>query len=156
WIGLLIRARDRVVRRVDQAAQQRLLLHDAYVLFDGRRVRHADDQLRQISDAANRLEFLLLDQRLGEGDRVDRLSVLVQFEHPREDAAVRVEVEIVRFERLGGFVRGKIVQQDRTQNGAFRLDARRHAPVDGSVFSGRQRELIVADIAAKGKQKFLS
>jgi len=58
-----------------ELAQQALVFNDADVLFDDRPARQPLGERREISDAADRLDFLILGQFVGQGDEVDGVSV---------------------------------------------------------------------------------
>ena len=55
----------------------------------------------------------------GEGDDLDRFRGLVQVHHPLENAAVGIEVEMLRQQSLGGFVDQVIIEDDAAENGTF-------------------------------------
>ena len=99
-------------RRVDQRAQDRLVLHDAGVVGDVRGGRHALGQLGQVGGAADVLQLVARPQRVGERDQVDRLVALAQVEHRPEDLAVGLAVEVLGDDQLDGAIERRVVEQD--------------------------------------------
>ena len=124
-IALIRGARNGGVGGVNQPAQQRLVADDLYVVLDARTVRNAVDQSGDVADVANRLQFLALIEFFDQRNHVDRSRGLGQIDHAGEDAAMRIEREVLRLQMLGGFVVGKIVEQDRAQDGALGFNVRR-------------------------------
>ena len=116
--GLLL---DRA-RRMDQAAQQRFLLHDARVVLDVGDVRHAVHQLRDVRRAADRFQFAAALQLLGERHEIDRLLRFAERDHLLINAAVMIVEKILRLELLDGGIDGVVVEQDRAEDAALGLD----------------------------------
>ncbi len=123
FVGVLDGFGNRVLREVDQAAQQRLVANDADVVLDRRPVGHAVDQRRQIRNAANRFHLFAAVEFLDQRDHVDRTAALLQVAHARINAAVRVQRKVVRREVFGGLIVERIVQQDRAQDRALGFHA---------------------------------
>ena len=86
-------------RRVNQAAQNRLFLHDARVVLDVRHARQAVGKLREIRDAAGRFEFAAAREVLHQRDRVDGLLLFAELHHALENVPVLRKKEILRAQR---------------------------------------------------------
>ena len=95
FVGVLDGFGDGVLGDVDQAAQQRLVAHDADVVLDRWPLGNAVDQRRQIRDAADGLDFFAAVELLDQRDHVHRPAGLLQIAHARVNAAMRVEREVV-------------------------------------------------------------
>jgi hypothetical protein len=54
----------------------------------------------------------LLDQLIGQRNAVDALAPVVKVLHPRENAAMLFEAEVLRFERSGDLQVKNVVQKD--------------------------------------------
>ena len=123
-IGLIGCARNRSVGGVNQPAQQRLVADNLDVMLDAGPVGNAIQQRRNIRHVADGLQFFVPVQLFDQRDDVDRPRRLGQIDHARINAAMRIEREIFRPQMLRGLVVGKIVEQDRAENGALGLHAR--------------------------------
>ena len=104
FVGVLDGLGDSVLRQVDQAAQQRLVAHDAHVVLDRRPVGHAIDQRRQIRNPADGLHFFVAIKFLDQRDHVHRTARLLQVAHARINAAVCVQRKMVGNEIFGGLI----------------------------------------------------
>ena len=118
----LVGRRENLVRREDQAAERRLLLDDPRVVLDVGRPRHAVDERRDVGRAADLVELARAAELLLERDEIDRVAALGELDHLVEDAAVRVAEEIAGVDDLGGEVERVVVEQDRAEHGALRLE----------------------------------
>ena len=78
FVGVVDGFGDGVLRDVDEAAQQRLVAHDADVVLDGGPVGNAVDERRQIGDSADGFDLFAAVEFLGERDHVDRAAGLLQ------------------------------------------------------------------------------
>ena len=107
---------------MDQAAQQRLFLHDARVVLDVGDVRHAVHQLRDVRRAADRFQFAAALQLLGQRHEIDGLLRFAERDHLLVDAAVMIVEKIFGLELFDGGIDGVVVEQDRAENAALRLD----------------------------------
>ena len=123
FVRMLDRFSDGALRDIDEPAQQRLVAHNADVMLDARPLGDAVDQRRQIGDTTNRLNFFAPVQLLDQRDHVHRTSALLQVAHPRINAAMRVQREVVSGEVLRSLIVERIVQQNCAQDGALRLHA---------------------------------
>ena len=77
-------------------------MHDACVVMHVRRRRHGVRNQGQRRDAADLRELVRLLELLGQGHEVDRLRALLEFHHGLEDQPMRLAVEVVRRQFLGG------------------------------------------------------
>ena len=118
----LVGVGDDLVRRVDQVAERRLLLDDLRVVLDVGGARHAVDQRRQVGGASHFLELAHLGQLFAQRHEVDGDAPLGQVDHPLEDAAVGVAEERRRGDDRDGGVERLVVEQDRAQHRALRVE----------------------------------
>ena len=88
-------------------------------------LRDAFHQARNVGHIADRLQILVPIEFFDQRDHVDWARRFRQIHHARIDPAMRVEREILDPQMFGGLVVGKVIQQNRAQNRAFRLDVRR-------------------------------
>ena len=116
---------------MNQPAQDGFVADDLDVVLDRRPVGHAVEQAGNIADIANRLQVLAPVELVDERDQVDRMRGLGQVHHPRVNAAMGVDGEVLGLQMLGGIVVGVIVEQDGAQDRAFRFNVRRHAADTG-------------------------
>ena len=79
-----------------EPAQRRHLAHDLRVVAGVRRRRHERRDLVDPRLAADLVELAVLVELVGDGDRVDRLAVLVELERGAVDLRVRLAVEVAR------------------------------------------------------------
>src|SRR5580693_5914662 len=86
-------------------------------------------------------------QFLDERDHVDRPRRLRQIDHARINPPVRVERKILDAQMLRRLVIGKVVEQDRAQNGALSLYVRRKSA--DAVVGGGQGWLIFPQILSQ-------
>ena len=127
-VGRLERHRRRLLRRLDEPAEQRRLLDDARVV--GRVARRGDraDEVEDVRLAADLLDLARPAQLLGHGDRVDRLAASEQGHDGLEDPAVGRLVEVVRTDLLEDVRDRRLGQQHRAEDGLLGLDrVRRNA-----------------------------
>ena len=102
FVGALIGGARDLRRGVDQRAKLRFLMHDACVVMHVRRRRHGVRDQRERGDAADLRELVRLLELLGQGHEVDRLRALLEFHHGLKDQPMRLAVEVVRRQFLGG------------------------------------------------------
>ncbi len=119
-----------------QLAQQALVLDDADVLLDDRAARQTLSERGQISYAADGLDLLVAGQLVGQGDDVDGALHVHQLRHAQEDAAMRVQGEVVGCQLFGGLGVGGIVQQDGAQDGLFGVDVRGQSGFQSEIGDG--------------------
>ena len=131
---------DGELRDVDEAAQQRLVADDANVVLDAGAVGNAVDERGEVGDSADGFDLFAAVEFLGEGDHVDGAAHGLQVAHAGEDAAMRVEREVVGLE-FGGLVEEQAVEQDGAEDGALGFDAGGKSAFE-SVVGGRHREVI--------------
>ena len=86
--------------RVDEATEDRPLRHDARVVPRVGRGRNDRGQRVQVVGAAGAAELAGLDELVGDGDHVGRLTVGVEGEDRLEDQLVLGHVEVGALERL--------------------------------------------------------
>ena len=122
FVGVVDGFGDGVLRDVDEAAQLRLVAHDADVVLDAGALGNAVDERRQIGDAADGFDLFAAVELLGEGDHVNRAAGVLQVAHAGEDAAMRVEREVVGLE-YSGLVEEQTLHQDGAEDGALGVDA---------------------------------
>ncbi len=127
----LVRVAEDLVRRVDQVPQRRLLFDDLRVVLDVGRARHAVHERRDVGRAADVLELSAARQLLFQRDEVDRRAALVERDHAIEDAPVRVPVEVAAVDHLRRGVEGVVVNENRSEHRAFRLEIMRKRTVGG-------------------------
>ena len=132
--GVFLRGRfsNRRVRNVDESAQNGFVADDLDVVFDRRPVGHAVEQAGNVTDVADRLQFLAAFEFFDERDDVDGPGRLGQIHHAGVETAMRVDREVFGLQVLGSVIVGVIVEQNRTEDGALRFDVRRHA-ADGGL-----------------------
>ena len=116
FVGMLDGLGDGVLRQVDEAAQQRLVAHDAHVVLDRGPVGHAIDQRRQIRNPADGFHFFAAVEFLDQRDHVHRTAALLQIAHARINTAMRVQRKVVRREIFSGLIVERVVEQDRAQD----------------------------------------
>ena len=119
-----VHARLDLVRGAQQAAEHRVVAHDAGVLADVADGRDRAGQQVDRRAAADALEVARLLEVLDERQRVDRLAERVQVEHRLVDAAVALAIEVVRVEPLVDDQRGQrgVRQQDGAEDGLLGLE----------------------------------
>src|SRR6185437_950824 len=134
---------------VDQAAKQRLVSDNLDVVLNARPVRYAIEKAGNVGHAADRLEFRVTAEFLGQRDQVDGMGSLSQIDHSRVNPTVRIEQEIFRLQVLRSLAVGKVVEQDRAQDRAFcfHVDRKR---LRGDVVSCRH---LVPSAGCAGVQK---
>ena len=123
-----------------EPAQQALVLDDADVVLDDRPAGQTLSERGQIGHAADGLDLLVAGQLVGEGDDVDGAAGVDQLAHAQEDAAMRVEREVVGLDGFGGLGVGGVIEQDRAQDGLFRVDVRGQSGIESEVGDGGHRE----------------
>ena len=116
-----------------EAAELGLIFDDADVVFDDGAARQAFSEGGEIGDAADGLGLFEAGKRVGEGNDVDGRTRVCELGHAQEDAAVRIEGEIVGLDRFGGFgVRG-VIEQDGAEDGALGGDVGRQAGFEREI-----------------------
>ena len=78
---------------LDEAAQERLLLHDLRVVLDVRRGGDRVDQLADVLLAAGRIELAAPRELVAEGDGIDDFGALRDGDHRAEDPPMALVVE---------------------------------------------------------------
>ena len=71
FLGLIDSLRHRRIADVDELAEERFVLDDADVFFDGDAARQAFGEGCDVGDTADRLDFLFLRQLFDQRDQVD-------------------------------------------------------------------------------------
>ena len=121
-----------LVGRAQQAAEHRVLAHDARVLAHVADGGHGAGQQIDRGAAAGLVELAGELEVLGEREHVDRLARPVQVEHRLEDRAVALAVEVLGLEPLVDDQRGQRVSDSRiaprTDCSASRFVRRRGGP----------------------------
>ena len=115
-------------RHADEAAQQRVLLHDGGVVAgvgDGRGVGLQRDEHRGVPYGVEQPRALEL---VGDGHRVDRLSPLHEGPYGTEDVAVGRLVEVSGRALLDGHRRRVVGEQHGTEEGLLGLEVVRGDP----------------------------
>src|SRR5262249_30880036 len=100
--------------------------YDADILCNARPSRQSIGERRDIGDAADRLNLFFLREFFGEGDDVHRSPGFHQVHDAAEETAMRIEVEILRLERLSRFVVSEVIEKNCSEDGLLSLDARWH------------------------------
>ena len=103
-----------------------------------RAVGNSVDERRQVGDSADGLDLLAAVEFLGEGDHVDGAASVLQIAHAREDAAMRVEREVVGLE-FGGLIEEQAVEQDGAEDGALGFDASGESAFETVIGGGHRR-----------------
>ena len=129
----LVAARHDLVGDLDQAAQRRLLLHDLGVVLDVGRARQPVGQARHVGGPPDALELVGALEGVHERHEVDRAGVVHQVAHPPEDPPVALEIEVLRAHDLQRRVDRLVVEQDRAQDGALRLEVVRKGFLQAEV-----------------------
>ena len=117
------------LRHVDQAAPERLFLHDLRVVLDVRRRGDCVQQDADVLATARRLQGTLAFQFLGERDRVHHRPVLVQRQRRLEDPPVALAVEHRLVHELDGARDGFGVEQHGREHGHLGVLRIRGTPV---------------------------
>ena len=136
-VGQRVAELDDLAGGTDEPTQQRPLLDDRRIAGGVRRCRRGVLQVDQRLQAADHVEQAGALQRLGHGDRVDRLTLGVQGADRVEDVLMRGQVEVGRVDGLDGRTDGVAAQQHRTQQRRLglqimRLRAQRRQGADES------------------------
>ena len=130
-------ARLDLIRRVEQAPQQRGVADDARVLAQVGDVRDRPGEEIDAVGPAGGGERSGGAQGVGHGDRVDRLAALVEVEHRGEDGAVALAIEVLGPQRLLDHerVHRALRHQDRPEHRLLCLDVvrRRERLGDGEL-----------------------
>src|SRR3954447_20473258 len=113
-----------VVRRGEESAQQRPLLHDPPVVAERADRRRGGGQRVDLRLAARLIELAARAQLLRDGEDVDRLARGEQGEHGLEDGPMALAVEVLRAQALLDHVRvvRAVGLQDRAQDRLLGLD----------------------------------
>ena len=143
FIALVRRPGDGGVADADQLPGQRLVLHDADVLFDAGPARKPFGEGREISHPAHRLDLLAASQFLRQGHDIDRAMSVDQLRHAAVDPPVRVEREVFGAKLFRSLVIGMVIEQDRAQNRTLRLYAGGQAAVQRHIRKGGHGKLAV-------------
>src|SRR5208282_2122866 len=99
-----------------------LVANDSDVMLDGRAVGNAIEQSRDVGEIADGLQIPLLIEFFGQSNGVNGPRRFGQIHHARIDAPMRVKGKVFRFQVLGGFVIGVIVEQDGAEDSALSFD----------------------------------
>ena len=108
-----------------EAAQRRHLADDLRVVAGVRRRR---DERRDLVDpllAADLVELAALVELVGDGDRVDRLALLVELERGAVDLRVRLAVEVAGVDRRCSRLDRRLRQHHRAQHGLLGIEVLR-------------------------------
>src|SRR5579862_4288650 len=108
-------------------------------MFQIRNSRHSVHQLRQICRSTGGFELAFSPQLVAKRDEVNGLLRLAQLNHVIEDAAMRVEKEILRLELLNGRVEHVVLDQNGAEDAALGFEVLRQRPFQ-SCISRRTRE----------------
>ena len=119
-----------------EAAQHALVFDDADVVFNDGAARQTLGERGEVGHSADGLDLLVAGQLVGQGDDVDGAAGVDQLAHAQEDAAMRVEREVVGLEDFGGLGVGGVVEQDGAQDGLFRVEVRGQSGFQGEVGDG--------------------
>ena len=103
-----------------------------------RALGQAVDERGEIGDAADGFDLFAAVELLGEGDHVNRAACVLQVAHAGEDAAVRVEREVVGLE-FGSLVEEQSLHQDGAEDGALSVDAGRKTAFQTVIGGGHGR-----------------
>ena len=105
----------------DELAEERLVLNDADVFFDGESTGQAFREGYEPGDTADRFDFLTASEFLAEGDDIDDVIAVDELAHPGKDTLMGGEGEVLNVQGGGGFAPGVIVEQDGAEDGALRV-----------------------------------
>src|SRR6516164_2753375 len=109
-------------------------------MLDAGAVGNAIEQRGDVANIADGWQLLAALQFVDERDQVDRPGRLGQIDHPRVNAAVRVEREIFRVQVLGGLVVREVVEENCAEDGALGFYVRRQSA--DAVIGGRQNRAV--------------
>ena len=123
--------------RLDQAAQDRPLAHDARVVLRVRRGRHHRHQGVQIRRAPDAGQLTDLGQLMGDRDRIGRLAFAVQVEDRAVDGGVGRTVEVGLADHLDDIGDRILAQHHRPEHRLLRGDVLRRGTV-GALIGGGQ------------------
>ena len=107
---------------VDELAEERFVLDDADVFFDGKAAGQAFGERGDPRDATDGRDLLAAGEFFAEGDDVDDVILVNEFAHAGEDALMGGEGKIVGAQGGGGFAVGVVVEEDGAEDGAFGVE----------------------------------
>ncbi len=111
--------RNRRIGSGNQPAQQRLVADDLYVMLDTRAVGNSLEEAGNVRHISNGLQIFVPIEFLDQRNHIDRPRGFRKIDHARVNAPVGIEREVFDPQMLGCLVVGKVVEQDRAQNGAL-------------------------------------
>ena len=123
-----------VVTCFDNFSRKAVTLYYACIILA---VCSGHDSLCKFAQIRNRTHFVKFAfkfERVANGHGVDRLAFVLKLFHHLENQSVLRKIKVLRFESRDNDVRGFVVNEDRTQNGRFRVDVVGHAPCHSFVF----------------------
>ncbi len=123
-----------------EAAQHALVFDDADVVFDDRAARQTLGERGEVGHSADGLDFFVACEFVRQGDDVDSAAGVDQLAHAQEDAAMRIEREVVWLEGFSGLGVGGVVKQDGAQDGLFRVEVCGQAGFESEVGDGGHRK----------------
>ena len=119
---------DQLLRREDNAPQQRLVPHDAHVPIHIRGAREAVVERNEVGQPVAGFQLTVLQQFVSDADAVHPLPALVQVHHADEDAFVLLEREVVGLQRARHLHEQAVIEHDRAEDEALGIQ------IDGKPF----------------------
>ena len=135
-LALLVHIADDLRRLLDEAAQERLVPHDARMERDVRRGGHRVHQNAEVVEAPGRLQLPGVLELLGERDHVDDVASLEEADHGAIEAPVRLAVEHPLVEVLDGSRHRFAVDEHATQHRGLRFHGVRRCAVEDRLGEG--------------------
>src|SRR5689334_23528003 len=125
-----------LVGSLDELPQHRLAAHDFRVVRDVGGVWQTVGQVSDETDPADGFERILFFQFFADENRIDLRAAFEKRDHREEDATMRRHVEIFRAELFDCLADQAVIEQDRTENGAFGFSTVWESPFEG-LFANR-------------------
>lgn len=114
--GFVVAHFEDVAGCADESAEHGFFLDDFGIVDDIGRRRDGVDERCQVAGAADPIESTLFFESVGDAQDVQRLAILIEFEHDLVDVVVGVFVEVSRLEEVGDLDDGVFVQHQRTEH----------------------------------------
>ncbi len=132
-VGAEEAAVDDLLRGEDQPPLHGVLLEDLDVALEVEQLREAVIERDEIAESADAFQLADLHQVVGKRDAVDFLAAFMQAGHPREDAPIGFEGEVVGLDGRGDGEKRLRLQQDRAQHEALGVQVRRQTFIEGNI-----------------------
>ena len=94
-------------------------------------------ELNQIAKPVDRFELVVLHQLIGHRHAIDAFAAIIQLRHPREDAAMFFEAEIVGLKGAGDGDERYVVHQNGAEHKTFGIQVRGKSSLERNVLHVR-------------------